>query len=287
MRPPPSLSCARVVFFLSQRNDTVPGYLWKCLTTTVGLVSSSHDHKVNIMAAEWTYFLNKDPLYVAVALSRRSFSRELIKGSGEFSVTLCADSQAEAADLAGSFSGREIDKSSSEAFALCAPTVTSTPWIAGGVAAFECVVRRVVRLPDYHMFIGEAVAAHVDGDRQPLVKHGPMHMLGERLDKTAMAAAAQVVRQAAAGDSLLLRVAATGKSPEPGSVRRIALVGTDGDALPLGEYPPDAYGDLMVDVELPRSVPGGVLSSCRVRVECDGLKPGWARVSVPPELHLG
>jgi flavin reductase (DIM6/NTAB) family NADH-FMN oxidoreductase RutF len=239
------------------------------------------------MAAEWTYFLNKDPLYIAVALSRRSVSRKLIKRSGEFSVTLCAESQAEVADFAGSFSGLDIDKSSSEAFTLRAPTVISTPWVEGGVAAFECLVRRVVRLPDYHLFIAEAMAAHIERDRRPLVKHGPMHALGEPVDKTAVVAAAQILGQPGAGGRMFLRVAAGGQSPEPGTLRRITLIGHNGDPMSLGEYPPDEYGDLMVDVELPRPVPSGVLSCCRIRVECDGLKSGWARVSAQPQLSVG
>jgi flavin reductase (DIM6/NTAB) family NADH-FMN oxidoreductase RutF len=283
----PDLSAAKVIPFLSRSNNMVTAGMWKHLTTTVGLVSSGHDNGVNIMAAEWTYFLNKDPLYIAVGLSKRSVSRKLIKRSGEFSVTLCAESQAEAADFAGSFSGLDVDKSSSEAFTLRAPAVIATPWVEGGVAAFECVVRRVVRLPDYHLFIAEAVAAHIDSDRRPLVKHGPMYALGDPVEKTAVVAAAQALRQPGAGGPLLLRVAAAGRSPEPRSLRRITLVGKNDDELPLGEYSADEYGDLLVDVDLPPLVPGGALSSCRIRVECDGLKPGWARVSAQPELSAG
>lgn len=260
--------------------------LWRHLTTTVGLVTSGCGDRINVMAAEWTYFVNKDPLYIAVGLSRRSVSRELILHSGELSVTLCSESQAEAANFAGSFSGRDIDKTSSEAFVLRSPTVTSTPWVAGGLAAFECVVRRLVRLPDYHLFVAEAVAAHVANSVRPLVKHTGMYALGDRLDQTAVVAAAQLLGGSGDEKTLGLRVAATGQSPDPRSSWRLALVDAAGDALPIGEYPPDEFGDLMVDVEVRRPIADRELSACRVRVERDGLKPGWTRVSTQPPLRI-
>jgi flavin reductase (DIM6/NTAB) family NADH-FMN oxidoreductase RutF len=258
--------------------------LWKCLSTTVGLVGACYDGEINIMAAEWTYFLNKNPLYVAVSLSRRSITRDLIQQSGEFSVTLCAESQADIANFVGSFSGRDIDKSSCAALDLRAPAMISTPWVAGGVAALECEVRQVIPLPDYLLIIGEAVAVHREDDLRPLIKHGPMYALGETLGRTAVVAAAHALRRPGDGPPVL-RVAATGRSAQPGLPWRLTLE-HGGSELPLGEYMPDEHGDLMVDIDLPQSRTTHELSSCRVRIECDDLKPGWARVSTRRPLSV-
>src|SRR6266571_175128 len=228
--------------------------IWKSLTTTVGLVSATHRENASIMAAEWTYFLNKDPLYVAVALSRRSLTRDLIGGSGAFSVTLCSESQAEIADFLGSFSGRDIDKSSAETLDLRAPAVIGA----------------------------RAVAVHPGAGRRPLVKHGPMHALGPRLELSAIVAAANLLPPVDGRPGL--RVAATGRCPDPGAPWQLTLV-TDGRGeYPLAECPPGEYGDLMVDVEISAPLSAEAVCSGRVRVERSGLKAGWARVVALPGL---
>lgn len=252
---------------------------WKYLTTTVGLVVTNYRNHVNVMAAEWTYFLNKNPLYVAVALSRKSITRTLIGQIGEFSVTLCSDSQAEIADFVGSFSGDEIDKASCTLLDLQTPVATSTPWIPGGVAAFECAVKRVVQFPDYKLYVGQAEAIHRDAERRPLVKHGFMHSLGERLEKTAVVGAAQMLNDEAQ-QLPWLRIAASGASP--GMSYKLTLIANDGTTSPLGECPADPKGDLLVDTNVPW--PEEILSQCRVLIECTGLKSALTRVSLQKPL---
>jgi flavin reductase (DIM6/NTAB) family NADH-FMN oxidoreductase RutF len=265
------------------RNNTIqPADLWKSLTTTVGLVSALHRGGASIMAAEWTYFLNKNPLHVAVALSRRSATRDLIGGSGAFCVTLCSESQAEIADFLGSFSGCDIDKSSAAALDLRAADVIGARWVAGGLAAFECLVRQTVATPDYQVFVGEAVAFNHGTTDRPLVKHGPMHALGPRLELTAIVAAANLLPPA--GGRRYLRVAATGRCPDPGAPWQLTLVGNGRGEVPLAQCPPGEYGDLMVDLEIPGPLSAEDVSSCLVKVERSGLKAGWARVSAQPGL---
>jgi flavin reductase (DIM6/NTAB) family NADH-FMN oxidoreductase RutF len=257
--------------------------IWKSLTTTVGLVSAAYRDSASIMAAEWTYFLNKDPLYVAVALSRRSVTRDLIRGSGGFSVTLCSESQAELADFVGSFSGRDIDKSSAEALDLRPPAVIGAQWVAGGVISFECLVRQVMTTPDYQVFVGEAVAIHPEPPRRPLVKHGPMHALGPRLELSAIVAGAGLLPPSTAGSGrTCLRVAATGRCPDPGAPWHITLVGADRGEYPLAECPSGEYGDLLAEFELPEELSAEAVLSCLVKVERSGLKAGWARVVPQP-----
>jgi len=256
--------------------------LWKSLTTTVGLVSAVHRDGASVMAAEWTYFLNKNPLHVAVGLSRRSVTRDLIGGSGAFCVTLCSESQAELADFLGSFSGRDIDKSAAQALDLRAADVIGARWVAGGLAAFECLVRQTVVTPDYQIFVGEAVAFHPGTADRPLVKHGPMHALGPRLELTAIVAAANLLPPV--GGRPHLRVAATGRCPDPEAPWLLTLVGSDREEVPLAQCPPGEHDDLMVDLEIPEPLSAEAVSSCLVKVERSGLKAGWARVLPQPGL---
>ncbi len=244
--------------------------LWKKLTSTVGLVCTRHDGVTNVMSAEWAFFVNKQPLYAAVVLGPRSATRKLIEGSGEFSVTLCAEDQAEIADFAGSHSLTDIDKTAGEPIRLGEPDATATPWVKGGVAAVECLLRRTVDLPVHTMYIGEVVAEHVpDRPRRPLVKHGAMYGLGDPLVRTAVVATAEL------RPGGVLRVAATAPAHDSTRTWRVTLLDTDGAPTPLGSHPSSAHGDLLVDIEPPCAVEQGY----RVRVETQGAKPGFSAIS--------
>ncbi|MFS8198521.1 flavin reductase family protein [Streptomyces sp. CWNU-52B] len=262
----------------------IPDDLWKRLTSTVGLVSAHRDGVTNVMSAEWSYFVNKQPLYAAVVLGPRAATRRLIEAAGEFSVTLCAEDQAELADFAGSFSLTDIDKSGSELIGFGTPEATGTPWVTGGVLAVECRLRQIVPLPVHTMYLGEVVAAHVP-DRpplssspslslpRPLVKHGAMHTLGEPVRRTAVVAAAEL----RPGD--LLRVAATGPALDGPQEWRVGLLDADGTPTPLGTFPSNRYDDLLVDVPLPPGLATHRLPDHRVVVEREGAKPGFTAIS--------
>ncbi|MFE3737309.1 flavin reductase family protein [Streptomyces sp. NPDC059134] len=265
----------------------IPDRLWKKLTSTVGLVSVRHGSATNVMAAEWSYFVNKAPLYAAVVLGPRSASGALIAAAGEFSLTLCAEDQAELADFAGSFSLADVDKTGSERITFGTPTATGTPWVTGGVVAVECVLRETVRFPVHTMYAGEVVAAHLPGHApgggpvRPLVKHGPMHALGGPVRRTAIVAAAQLLPDG------LLRIAATGPAATGRAADarwRVTLLTADGGTVPLGEHPPAAYGDFLVDLPVPVShrLPAELLHGCRVLVERDGAEAGHTDITGVP-----
>ncbi|UNO43647.1 flavin reductase family protein [Streptomyces sp. MST-110588] len=258
------------------------GDLWKSLTSTVGLISTRHEHGVNIMAAEWTSYVNREPLYVSVALRDTCETQRLIREAQEFSVTLCADTQAALATFVGSFSLREVAKSAAHGLVLGEPAATTTPWVTGGVVALECVLRQAVPLPQYTLFLGEALAAHRGTGRTPLVKHGGLHELGAPLQNTRVTAAAQLLP----GDPPQLRIAATGAC-RPGSPWQLSLRSGAGDVLSLGEQWPGTYGDLLVDLPLPDQAARWRLPDCRILVEYEGSEPGTAFVSCPATAPVG
>ncbi|WP_221349407.1 flavin reductase family protein [Streptomyces beigongshangae] len=254
----------------------LPADLWKRLTGTVGLVVVRRDGEpVNVMAAEWAYFVNRTPLYAAVALGPRAVTRGLIEQAGGYSLTLCAQEQAELADFAGSFSLADVDKTTSTLIDFGSPTVTDTPWVRGGVVALECELRHVLALPVHRLFVAEVVAAHLpDTPARPLVKHGPMHGLGPALRAGRVVVG---VRRDPAG---VLTVAATGPGGT-GDPWRVTLLPHEAGEIPLGAYPSTAYGDLRVRIPLPPAVRLAPLDHARVRVERDGAHPGFARLTPP------
>jgi flavin reductase (DIM6/NTAB) family NADH-FMN oxidoreductase RutF len=247
--------------------------LWKSLTSTVGLIVTRNGGTHNVMAAEWTYFVAKSPPHVAVVLSTATLTQALVAPGEPFTVTLCSAEQAGAADFAGSFSGRDVDKSGSAALTLRPGRRVDVPWADGGVLAMECVGRRRVDFPGYHMVVGEVVQAHHPGEpRPPLVKHDGMYALGEPLRRTAVVTAAHWEKPGA-----LLRLAASGPA-DAGEPYRVALRGPGGIVLDLGAFGPDEYGDLLVDV--PVEVPGadGSPGQWTVVVARHGLTDGLGTV---------
>ena len=256
-------------------SNGIPAGLWKKLTSTVGLVSVQNGQNTNVMSAEWSYFVNKEPLYAAVVLWPGAATRGLITSAGEFSLTLCADDQAELADFAGSFTVADIDKATSDLLQFGTPETTTTPWVTGGLLAIECVLRQTVALPVHTMYIGEVVAAHLPAVApRPLVKHGAMHALGEPLRRVAVAAAAQLLP----GD--ILRVAATG--PAGGTSWRVSLLTRDGDITPLGEHPTGPHGDFLKDLHLPSHLRASDILGAKVKVEFEGAKAGYAAIHAAP-----
>lgn len=247
----------------------VPPDLWKSLTTTVGLISVRHPTGVNVMAAEWTYFVNKDPLYVAVVLSPRAETRRAIESAGTFCVTLCAEDQAELADFAGSFSMANIDKTSSELLQFGEPVAGVTPWVRGGTLSMECTLRSTLDLPVHRMFVGEVLAAHrSEEESRPLIKRGRMATLGGWAQRSAVVAAAEV-------RGGVLRVCATGPG-DPELEWTVSLTTRRGQAFDFGGHPSAQHGDFEVELAPPPEL--GDLQGARVRVGREEAQPGFAIV---------
>lgn len=218
------------------------------------------------MAAEWTYFLNKTPLIVGVGLSPKTISRQTIKSTGEFSVTLCSDAQAPLADFVGSFSSLEVDKVSTALCSLGQPQVISPPWVDGGLVALECVLDQVIELPVHHLYIATVVAAHeLNIELPPLVKHGAMYKLGGRVTRGCVVAG---VRQLT---SRTLRVAAT-SPPDLEDPWRVDLIDSAGEQHHLGIFESNHNGDLLVECDLPDSS----LRGWSVRVMRGAAEAGFA-----------
>jgi flavin reductase (DIM6/NTAB) family NADH-FMN oxidoreductase RutF len=169
-----------------------PRVLLRYGTTTVGVITAVGPRGVNVMAAEWTYLVARQPPHFAVGLQTTNYSTRLVLERREFGLTLCDASMASLANFAGSFSGADVDKSRVSGVDLRDPVATTTPTVVGGSLSAECRVVHVVDLPGYALVVGEARWLHVDlaANDDPLVKHGGMHRLGEPIRSAEVTAAA-------------------------------------------------------------------------------------------------
>lgn len=236
----------------TRRNaDDVRAYL----TTTVGLVTALDGTDTNVMAAEWTYFVSREPLHVAVALSELTLTHRLVLREGEFGVTICSASQAAIAAFVGSFSGASVDKLASRDIPMVPSRQIAPDRVAGGLLSAECIVRHVVELPGYRLVVGEAVEVDLHPEQlgDPLVKHGSMYRLGERIARNGggmLAAATLCLDEADRSRGLLRVVGSTRFLRRRASVVDIDLCEKDGTSRSnLGWAEPNEKGDVWFEVE--------------------------------------
>ena len=128
------------------------------------LVGAANDGAVNVMAAAWNMPLDFSPPKVAVVIDRNTWTRGLIEGSGEFTLSVPCRSQAHMTTQIGGCSGRDLDKTRTIAGLVYAPASrVGAPLIEGCVAWLEC---RVLSEPHteraYDLFLGEVLAAWAD-----------------------------------------------------------------------------------------------------------------------------
>ncbi len=240
--------------------------LWKLLTSTVGLVTTRNGETVNVQSAEWTYFVAKSPITVAVVIHESNLSHDLLAESSEFTVTLCSESQADLADFCGSFSGRDVAKMSSDRLEFGVGRTTETPWVKGGVVALECSTTQRVPLPEYSMVIGEVTAVHGEHPApRPLVKHDGMFSLGGRAERTAVTAGASLTP-----DGLSVCAVSGRDGSEP---YRVVLLNEHGERVHEQNVHANDYGDLNTTIVLPEETKRLVR---RVAVRREGVEAGFA-----------
>ena len=137
--------------------------------TTVGLITTNGKHGKNVMAAEWTMHISYDPMLIAIFV-HDSPTYWNIEETKVFGVNIASDGQAEMVNIAGGYSGTEIEK-------IVIPNIFKTysakhvdvPMIKQCVLNAECRVTKIEKIGDHIMVVGEAVSAKFDEMKFPLI----------------------------------------------------------------------------------------------------------------------
>ncbi|MCI5902852.1 MAG: flavin reductase family protein [Blautia sp.] len=125
------------------------------------ITSKKEDGTTNIMALSWwTYCANKPVPTIAICLSSRGFSGQLIQKTGEFGLSLPDESIAQAAMMCGRCSGRDVNKPEEFGIELMDSVTMETKLIAKSQAAMECKVVQVLPVQDHLMFIAQVQETH-------------------------------------------------------------------------------------------------------------------------------
>jgi flavin reductase (DIM6/NTAB) family NADH-FMN oxidoreductase RutF len=138
--------------------------------TTVGLITTKGSkHGQNVMAAEWTMHIAYEPMLIAVFV-HDSPTYWNIEETSVFGVNIASDDQAELVNIAGGYSGTEIDKLALPGtFATYKAKHIDVPMIKGCALSAECKVIATQKMGDHIMVVGEAVSAKFDETKFPLI----------------------------------------------------------------------------------------------------------------------
>ena len=125
------------------------------------ITSRRETGQTNIMALSWWSYVSNKPATVAIFVSQRGYSRELIGMSGEFGLCLPDESLSAESLKCGKCSGRICDKAVEFGIELSEAGIIKTKLIKKSRIALECKVLQEMDIQDHHMFLAEVVNAHI------------------------------------------------------------------------------------------------------------------------------
>jgi flavin reductase (DIM6/NTAB) family NADH-FMN oxidoreductase RutF len=112
----------------------------------------------NVMALSWWTYVSNHPAIVAIVLSSRGYTHELIEAGGEFALCFPGGELKEAAFRCGTRSGRECDKATEFCISLADAEVLQHQVVANCRAVIECRAMQRIEVGNSLMFFGEVVA---------------------------------------------------------------------------------------------------------------------------------
>ena len=142
--------------------------------TNVGLITSTGKYGNNIMAAEWTHHVSYKPGLIAVCIGHNKATTENIKKTKVFGVNLASAEQTILASIAGSSTGKEIDKIGALKeldFKFYKAKEINVLMVQDSVLNIECRLIKKIPLGDHTMFVGEILEVSVNKDKKPLAYH--------------------------------------------------------------------------------------------------------------------
>ena len=134
--------------------------------TGVTVVSSRYEGVEHGMTVSSFTSLSLEPPYVLVSLERNTRTHELVMKSGLFGVSVLSEDQQDVSDHCAT-GQTEIGErfANFETFNL----TTGVPFLAGGLAFFDCRVAQKFDAGTHSVFVGEVVALKEGAEAQPLI----------------------------------------------------------------------------------------------------------------------
>ncbi len=135
----------------------------------VTLVTVATEDSTNVMAVGWASPVSFDPPILMLSIAPERFTHDLILKAGEFGVCVLTDDQKEISEIAGTLSGRNVNKLAMPEFRTVPAEMIRAPLIAGSRACFECKLSSHHSIGDHTVFYGEVLRWVADESKSPLV----------------------------------------------------------------------------------------------------------------------
>jgi len=124
--------------------------------------SGVYNVKANFMAASWVMPASMEPPRVVIAIDMESYTWELIREYGEFTVNVLTEQYLDKIYYVGSRSGRDVDKVSTLNLNVSKGEKVNAPVILDAIAILECKVYNTVECGDTVLIIGDVVRCVAD-----------------------------------------------------------------------------------------------------------------------------
>ena len=136
------------------------------------VTTKSADGRVNVMALSWWTYVSNRPATVAICTSDRGYTGNVIRSTGEFTLSMPDETLKEAAFLCGTCSGRDRDKAAEFGIELEESETVGAPHVKSSALVLECKLKDTVGVGDHTMYIAEVSAVFADRERRPVFAAG-------------------------------------------------------------------------------------------------------------------
>lgn len=159
------------------------------------VTSADREGRANIITLGEVFNISiREPVILGIAIAKPRHSHALISDTREYVVNLPTAAMVEVVDRCGSVSGRDVDKFEMLGLSALPAAKVSPPLVGECPVNVECRVIGIQEIGDHDLFLGEAVAEHVDEsvlDEKGRIRvdaldplcylHGEYWSIGERL----------------------------------------------------------------------------------------------------------
>lgn len=121
------------------------------------LTTLKPDGTTNIMAVSWWSFVSNNPASIAVCLSNKGYSGELIKETGEFVLNIVSEELKESAIRCGTCSGRDHNKASEFGIELAEASMVKAQLVKQHKVVMECHLVSTHIVYDHTIYVGKIV----------------------------------------------------------------------------------------------------------------------------------
>ncbi len=129
---------------------------------SVILLCATYNKNTTISTIAWHMPISKFPDMIALAISKKGYSLELLSKSGEFCINLPDMSMIEAVKFCGSHSGRDVDKFKKTGLTPFECKQIDTFFIGECLAHIECKLHKLNTFGDHTVVIGEVLTSYID-----------------------------------------------------------------------------------------------------------------------------